>query len=114
MQDLGTEQRARIERLARGKGITCRTCGSAELRSDGRAHPYVGKGFGVDLWCTNADAHLQTIPAWEQYNPSSYPRKRRVRQVLSLQAEDDTCPDTEGPQTGTQRRLWWRRIEGKR
>jgi len=114
MQDLGTEQRARIERLARGKGITCRTCGSAELRSDGRAHPYVGKGFGVDLWCTNADAHLQTISAGEQDNSSSYPRKRRVRQVLSLQAEDDTCPATEDPQTGTQRRLWWRRIEGKR
>jgi hypothetical protein len=62
MQDLYTEQRARIERLARGKGITCRKCRSAELRSEGHAHPYVGNGFGVDLWCTNADALLQTIP----------------------------------------------------
>jgi hypothetical protein len=45
MQDLYTEQRARLERLARGKGITCRTCHSAELRSNGQLHPYVGTGF---------------------------------------------------------------------
>jgi hypothetical protein len=62
LQDLYTEQRARIERLARGKGITCRKCRSAVLRSEGHAHPYVGTGLGVDLWCTNADALLQTIP----------------------------------------------------
>jgi hypothetical protein len=49
MQDLDTEQRARIERLARGKGITRRMCRSAELRSEDHAHPYVGNGFGVDL-----------------------------------------------------------------
>ena len=79
MQDLYTEQCARLERLARGKGITCRTCHSAELRSKGHLDPYVGTGFGVDLWCTNADALLQTIPAWEQDDTSSYPRKRYVR-----------------------------------
>ena len=79
MQDLYTEQRARLERLARGKGIICRTCHSAELRSKGQLDPYVGTSFGVDLWCTNADALLQTIPAWEQDDPSSYPRKRYVR-----------------------------------
>ena len=62
MQDLYPEQRARLERLARGKGITCRTCHSAELRSKGQLDPYVGTGFGVDLWCTNADALLQMIP----------------------------------------------------
>jgi hypothetical protein len=79
MQDLYPEQRARLERLARGKRITCRTCHSAELLSKGHLHPYVGTGFGVDLWCTNADALLQTIPAWEPDAPSSYPRKRYVR-----------------------------------
>jgi hypothetical protein len=79
MQDLYTEQRARLERLAREKGITCRTCHSAELLSKGHLDPYVGTGFGVDLWCTNADALLQTIHAWEQDDPSSYPRKRYVR-----------------------------------
>ncbi len=79
MQDLYPEQRARLERLARGKGITCRTCHSAELRSKDQLDPYVGTGFGVDLWCTNADALLQMIPAWEQDDPSFYPRKRYVR-----------------------------------
>ena len=79
MRDLHPEQRARLERLARGKGIICRTCHSAELRSKGQLDPYVGTGFGVDLWCTNADALLQTIHAWEQDDPSSYPRKRYVR-----------------------------------
>jgi hypothetical protein len=39
MQDLYTEQLARLERLARGKGITCRTCHSAELRSKGQLDP---------------------------------------------------------------------------
>ena len=79
MQDLYPKQRVRLERLARGKGITCRTCHSAELRSKGQLDPYVGTGFGVDLWCTNADALLQMIPTWEQDDPSSYPRKRYVQ-----------------------------------
>jgi hypothetical protein len=57
MQQLNVDQRARIEQLARDKGITCQTCGSAELRSEGNAHPYIGNSFGGDLWCTNAGGH---------------------------------------------------------
>ena len=63
IQQLNDFQRKHIEQLARDKGITCEFCGSAELRSEGNAHPYIDKHFGIDLWCTNASAHPATIRA---------------------------------------------------
>jgi hypothetical protein len=62
IQQLNDFQRKGIEQLARDKGITCEYCGSAELRSEGNAHPYIDKHFGIDLWCTNASAHPANDP----------------------------------------------------
>ena len=49
MQHLDGEQCARIEKLAKDRGITCPYCGSAELRCEGYAHTYRGGSFGLDL-----------------------------------------------------------------
>jgi hypothetical protein len=62
MQQLNDFQRKSIEQLAREKGITCEYCGSAELRSEGNAHPYIDSNFGVGLWCTNAAGHPANDP----------------------------------------------------
>ena len=62
IQQLNDFQRKSIEQLARDKGITCEYCGSAELRSEGNAHPYIDKHFGIDLWCTNASGHPANDP----------------------------------------------------
>ena len=62
MQQINSEQRKHIEQIARDKGITCEYCGSAELRSEGGAHPYIDNHYGVDLWCTNVAGHPANDP----------------------------------------------------
>ena len=62
MQQINSEQRKHIEQLARDKGITCEYCGSAELRSEGGAHPYIDIHYGVDLWCTSVAGHPANDP----------------------------------------------------
>jgi hypothetical protein len=62
MQQLNSEQRKAIERLAREKGFVCEYCGSAELRSEDTTHPYIDNHYGVDLWCTNAASHPANAP----------------------------------------------------
>jgi hypothetical protein len=50
---LSSEQRRRVEELAREKGETCGLCGNVVLRCDEDAAPYLGGGYSVRLRCTN-------------------------------------------------------------
>jgi len=62
MRRLTEDQRAGVEHLARDKGITCKHCGSGDLRCGENARTYLG-AFGFDLWCQNRASHPSDDPS---------------------------------------------------
>jgi hypothetical protein len=57
-QRLSPSQRKNVEWLARRKGITCETCGSANLTCLDTVLRYVGNNLEVELRCTNHGRHV--------------------------------------------------------
>ena len=62
MQYLTNAQRARVEQLARDKGVICKHCGSAELCCGETARHYLGF-FDFELWCQNESGHCADSPS---------------------------------------------------
>ena len=58
MQYLSSSQRKHVEWLARRNGITCETCGSANLTCLDTMRQYVGNNLRVELRCTNHNGHV--------------------------------------------------------
>lgn len=76
MQYLDGDQRARIEQLAKDRGMACQRCGSPDLDSNDVAQTYIGGNFGVEMWCSNRD------------DQDAHPGGVMIRQPLKLNPDD--------------------------
>jgi len=62
--ELSPDQKSRVEKLLRTKGLTCPQCGSTVLASTGVAYVTMNKTPSVQYFCTNRDV--------EQPDPASF------------------------------------------
>jgi hypothetical protein len=69
-QRLDPRQQRTVEWYARSKGITCGTCGSADLACDDTARLHIGGNVSVKLRCTNQAGHVSDAGTVQRFRLS--------------------------------------------